>query len=121
MNGSTQFIELELGFITMCVVNRFFCCQIQDEDGVYGTVMVCPSVTPQGRSNPSFRVFTMDASTFQLQRYQQYHLNLTLANGRGNFAMGLWLVFTQSPYLSVHVNVYSRYIHGDMYTLYIHV
>ena len=57
--------------------------QVQDENGVYGTVMICPSVTPYGRSNPSFRVFTMDSSTYQLQGYQQYHLNLTLANGRG--------------------------------------
>ena len=43
--------------------------------------MICPSVTPYGRSNPSFRVFTMDSSSYQLTGYQQYHLNLTLANG----------------------------------------
>ena len=49
---------------------------------MYGTVLVCPSVTPHGRSNPSFRVFSMDPSSYQLLSYQQFHLNLTLANGR---------------------------------------
>jgi sphingomyelin phosphodiesterase len=53
---------------------------IQDQDGVYGTIMASPSVTPQGRSSPSFRVSSMSNSTFQLQGYQQFHLNLTLAN-----------------------------------------
>jgi hypothetical protein len=43
-------------------------------------------VTPRGRSNPSFRLFTMDPSSRLLLDYQQFHLNLTLANeqaGRG--------------------------------------
>jgi sphingomyelin phosphodiesterase len=59
---------------------------IQDQEGVYGTVLVSPSVTPRGRSNPSFRLFTMDPSSRLLLDYQQFHLNLTLANeqaGRG--------------------------------------
>lgn len=43
--------------------------------------MMSPSVTPQGRSSPSFRIFSMNATTYQLLGYQQYHLNLTLANG----------------------------------------
>ena len=55
--------------------------KIQDADGAYGTVLVAPSVTPYGFMNPSFRTFTMDAETFQLLDYQQYHLNLTKANG----------------------------------------
>ena len=55
--------------------------QIQDEDGVYGVAMVSPSVTPYPTVNPSFRVFTMDVNSLKLTRYQQYHLNLTMANG----------------------------------------
>jgi sphingomyelin phosphodiesterase len=53
---------------------------VQDKDGVYGTVLICPSVTPYSRSNPSFRLFSMDPSSFQLQGFQQFHLNLSLAN-----------------------------------------
>ena len=55
--------------------------QIQDEGGVYGVAMVAPSVTPYPTVNPSFRVFTMDASSLTLTGYQQYTLNLTMANG----------------------------------------
>ncbi len=55
--------------------------QIQDALGVYGVVLVSPSVTPFGHINPSFRIFTMDASSMQLLDYTQYHLNLTRANG----------------------------------------
>ena len=63
---------------------HFSCTQVRDADGVYGTVLVAPSVTPYGFMNPSFRVFTMDADTLQLLGYQQYHLNLTKANGEGS-------------------------------------
>lgn len=55
--------------------------QIQDANGVYGVALIAPSVTPYGHMNPSFRLFTMDADTYQLLKYQQYHLNLTKANG----------------------------------------
>lgn len=55
--------------------------QVQDSEGVYGVVMVAPSVTPYGHINPSFRLYSMDRQTYQLQSYQQYNLNLTLANG----------------------------------------
>ena len=55
--------------------------QIQDANGVYGVALIAPSVTPYGHMNPSFRLFTMDADTYQLLDYQQYHLNLTKANG----------------------------------------
>ena len=55
--------------------------QIQDANGVYGVALIAPSVTPYGHMNPSFRLFTMDADTYQLLQYQQYHLNLTKANG----------------------------------------
>lgn len=59
-----------------------FCLQIQDEDGVYGVVLVAPSVTPFGHINPSFRTFTMDADTMQLLSYTQYTLDLPKANGK---------------------------------------
>ena len=52
-----------------------------DDNGVYGVVLIAPSVTPRPFINPSFRIFTMNASTFELTDYQQYHLNLTKANG----------------------------------------
>ena len=59
--------------------------QIQDEDGVYGVALVAPPVTPYPAVNPSFRVFTMDPNSLMLTGYQQYHLNLTKANGGCNF------------------------------------
>lgn len=55
--------------------------QIQDTEGVYGVVLVAPSVTPFGHINPSFRVFTMDTDTMTLLGYRQYHLDLVQANG----------------------------------------
>ena len=56
--------------------------QVQDADGVYGAIMIAPSVTPYGRMNPSFRVHLLDRSNgYQLMDYEQYHLNLTKANG----------------------------------------
>ena len=62
----------------MIFVNGF---QVQDEDGLYGVLMVSPSVTPFNHMNPSFRVFSMNRSSHQLLGYHQYHLNLTKANG----------------------------------------
>ncbi len=55
--------------------------QVQDNEGVYGVVMVAPSVTPYGHMNPSYRLYSMDRLTYQLLGYQQFHLNLTKANG----------------------------------------
>ena len=55
--------------------------QIQDEDGVYGVALVSPPVTTYPAVNPSFRVFTMDPDSLMLTGYQQYHLNITKANG----------------------------------------
>ena len=55
--------------------------QVQDADGVYGVALIAPSVTPYGHINPSFRVFTMDTDSKELLGYEQYYLNLTLANG----------------------------------------
>ena len=55
--------------------------QIQDEYGIYGVALVSPPVTTYPAVNPSFRVFTMDPDSLMLMGYQQYHLNLTKANG----------------------------------------
>ena len=55
--------------------------QIQDEDGIYGVALVSPPVTTYPAVNPSFRVFTMDPDSLILTGYQQYHLNITKANG----------------------------------------
>ncbi|XP_065912440.1 sphingomyelin phosphodiesterase A-like isoform X2 [Dysidea avara] len=53
---------------------------VQDKDGVYGVVLVSPSVTTFSHVNPSYRVYTMDPVTFQLLDYDQYYLDLTEAN-----------------------------------------
>ncbi|XP_064390899.1 sphingomyelin phosphodiesterase A-like [Halichondria panicea] len=53
---------------------------VQDADGVYGAVLIAPSVTTYGHINPSFRIFTMDTNTKTLLGYEQYHLNVTHAN-----------------------------------------
>ncbi len=55
--------------------------QIQDKDGVYGVALVSPPVTTYPAVNPSFRIFTMDPDSLMLTGYQQYHLNITKANG----------------------------------------
>ena len=55
--------------------------QAQDEYGVYGVVMVAPSVTPYTNNNPAFRIYTMDLIKDTLLGYDQYFLNLTKANG----------------------------------------
>ncbi|KAL5481336.1 hypothetical protein EMCRGX_G021473 [Ephydatia muelleri] len=52
----------------------------QDEYGVYGVVMVAPSVTPYTNNNPAFRIYTMDLIKDTLLGYDQYFLNLTKAN-----------------------------------------
>lgn len=68
------------------------CCsppQVQDEAGVYGVVLVAPSVTPFGNMNPSFRTFTMDTEPMRLLDYTQYHLDLPLANGKVT-VVGKW-------------------------------
>lgn len=59
----------------------YYCIQIQDADGVYGVVLIAPSATTFGHINPSFRIYTMDTSTMTLLGYEQYYLNVTLANG----------------------------------------
>eukprot|EP00731_Ephydatia_muelleri_P015723 Em0009g147a len=52
----------------------------QDKYGVYGVVMVAPSVTPYINNNPAFRIYTMDLIKDTLLGYDQYFLNLTKAN-----------------------------------------
>ena len=71
--------ELPAGFLKF----YFLAIQVQDKDGVYGVVLVSPSVTTFSHVNPSYRVYTMDPVTFQLLDYDQYYLNLTEANGKG--------------------------------------
>lgn len=53
---------------------------VKDDNGVYGTVLISPSVTPFLNQNPSYRVFEMDRKTYKLLDYHQYHMNLTKAN-----------------------------------------
>ena len=81
--------------------------QIQDANGVYGVALIAPSVTPYGHMNPSFRLFTMDADTYQLLEYQQYHLNLTKANGEAR----IWPIH---PFFEV-VNAYKPAAHFLIY------
>lgn len=56
--------------------------QVKDDSGVYETILIAPSVTPFVDQNPSYRIFEMDPNTYKLLDFQQYHMNLTKANGR---------------------------------------
>ena len=55
--------------------------KIQDKEGLYGVSLISPSVTPYGHINPSFRIYHMDETTYELLDYQQYYLDLAKANG----------------------------------------
>ena len=55
--------------------------KIQDKEGLYGVFLISPSVTPYGHINPSFRLYHMDETTYELLDYQQYYLDLAKANG----------------------------------------
>ena len=75
-------MPLSSTFVTI-ILFVYYCAymQVQDADGVYGVVLVNPSVTTYGHMNPSFRIFSMDKTSLQLRGYEQYHLNITRANG----------------------------------------
>ncbi|KAL5004721.1 hypothetical protein ScPMuIL_018177 [Solemya velum] len=49
-----------------------------------GVLFLAPSMTPRTNVNPSFRVFSLDSQTFELLDFDQYSINLTEANERGN-------------------------------------
>ena len=55
--------------------------QVKDDSGAYEAILIAPSVTPYVDQNPSYRVFEMDPDTYELLDYQQFHMNLTKANG----------------------------------------
>ena len=44
------------------------------------SVLITPSVTTFAHQNPSFRVYSMNSTTFEIIDYEQYFLNLTKAN-----------------------------------------
>lgn len=45
-----------------------------------GVAFIAPSATPFTDHNPAFRVFYLDAATFELLDYDQFFMNLTAAN-----------------------------------------
>lgn len=47
------------------------------------TVYIAPSVTTFWDVNPSFRVYELDADSWHVANYVQYHLNITRANDEG--------------------------------------
>ena len=53
---------------------------VQQGGKTLGSVLITPSVTTFSHQNPSFRVYSMDASTYELLDYDQYFLNITKAN-----------------------------------------
>ena len=53
---------------------------VQQNGKTFGSVLVTPSVTTFAHQNPSFRIYSMDASTYELLDYDQYFLNITKAN-----------------------------------------
>ena len=56
---------------------------IHDSNGPTGTMLIAPSITPQGQNNPSVRVFTYDTNSYELLDYVNYAANLTRANIEG--------------------------------------
>ncbi len=61
------------------IITIFF--QIQDIDGIHGVTLVSPSATTFGDINPSFRIYYMDKTSYELIDYEQYHLDIQKANG----------------------------------------
>ena len=53
---------------------------VQHGGKTLGSVLITPSVTTFAHQNPSFRIYSMDASTYALLDYDQYFLNITEAN-----------------------------------------
>lgn len=45
-----------------------------------GVAFIAPSVTPYVNINPSFRIYTLNSTTFEFIDYENYYFNLTLAN-----------------------------------------
>lgn len=48
-----------------------------------GVQLITPSLTPNYKKNPSFRVYHVDAETYEVLDFDQYRLNLTKYNELG--------------------------------------
>ena len=75
ITGHKHHDEFELVCICCIAHHLLIFYWIQDKDGLHGVILLSPSVTPYGHSNPSFRVYTLDKSTYRFLDYKQYHLN----------------------------------------------
>ncbi|EAR89553.1 ser/thr phosphatase family protein (macronuclear) [Tetrahymena thermophila SB210] len=54
-----------------------------------GVQLITPSLTPNYKKNPSFRVYHVDAETYEVLDFDQYRLNLTKYNELGASAQNL--------------------------------
>ena len=46
--------------------------------------LIAPSLTPDYKSNPAFRVITLDKQALSVTDYDQFYIDLVLATGTGN-------------------------------------
>ena len=53
---------------------------VGNECDLSGVVFISPPVTTFLNVNPSYRIYLMDPSSFEIIDYEQYHINLTEAN-----------------------------------------
>ncbi|KAK3098121.1 hypothetical protein FSP39_016346 [Pinctada imbricata] len=91
--GDVGSITLAYGDFHTEMVNKFhdvIVLQVSardDIDDVRGVLFIAPSVTTYSKTNPSFRMYHLDGSSYQLLDYEQYFMNLTAANDFGNISM----------------------------------
>lgn len=53
---------------------------VQQNGKAVSSVLITPSVTTFPHQNPSFRIYSMNSTTFEIIDYEQHFLNLTKAN-----------------------------------------
>ena len=53
---------------------------VQHNGKAISSVLISPSVTTFVHQNPSYRIYSMNSTTFEIIDYEQYFLNLTKAN-----------------------------------------
>ncbi|KAI6654603.1 hypothetical protein LOD99_999 [Oopsacas minuta] len=53
---------------------------VQQNGKPFGSILITPSITTFAHQNPSFRIYSMDPTTYEILDYEQYFLNLTKAN-----------------------------------------
>src|SRR4051812_38003261 len=55
-------------------------------------IFLAPSVTSVGDHNPSYRIYYLDPTSWQVLDYEQFIMNVTDANDAGNDTLPSWVL-----------------------------